>query len=205
MSVTLQASFQSLPAAGGGPAGLSLRARVENLGDADILVLDRLWDLGGGKKILDAEHVYRFERDGSLRLLLGPAPLPRRGSALYRNVPMGTRVPARAALDREIFIPAPIKEYSVYFPESDPEAYAAKSVGKVHLLVGYLVAKPDLSTRAAAVDPDAVEIDNPVLAMAGMKLLVASGEVGPFEVQRRTDTFDRVLLPGEAPEPLMLA
>jgi hypothetical protein len=199
MSVTLQATFQLTAA-----RALSIRARLENAGAADILVLDRLWVLEGGQKAIDPEHVYRFERDGSLRLLLGAAPLPRMKSALYRNVPMGTRVPAKAALDREILVPAPLQEYSVYFPVTDPARVETKTVSTVHLVVEYLVVTPELVTRASAMDAAAVEIDNPVFALAGAVRLVQTGTVGPLEVARRTDEFDRMLLPGEKPEPLRL-
>ena len=201
MSVTLQASFQITAT-----KGLSIHARIENAGAVDILVLDRLWTLdASSQRALDGEHIYRFERDGSLRLLLGPAPLPRLKTVTYRNVPMATRVRARAALDRDITLVAPIKEYSVYFPEIAPENYEPKIVGTVHLVIDYLVARPELVTRASSLDPAAVEIDNPVLALVGAQRLVHSGPVSGLEVLRRTDEFDRMTLPGEAPEPLKLA
>src|SRR4051812_48036030 len=111
MSVTFKASFQITPG-----KGLAIQARIENAGAADILVLDRLWKLDKeSQRVLDPELAYRFERDGSLRVLLGPAPLPRRKTITYRNVPMATRVPANSALDREIVLAPPIREYSVYF------------------------------------------------------------------------------------------
>lgn len=200
MSVTLKASFQLTPA-----RGLSIRARIENAGATDILVLDRLWKLdASSKKALDAEHVYRFERDGSLRLLLGAAPLPRLKSVLYRNVPMATRVPARSALDRDITIMAPLTEYSVYFPGTDPTHRETKSDTTVHLIVDYLVADAKLVTHPSPLDATAVEIENPVLAMAGAVRLLQSGQMTTFEVLRRTDEFDRVALPGEPQEPLKL-
>jgi len=200
MSVTLKASFQLTPA-----RGLSIRARIENAGLTDILVLDRLWKLdASSKRALDGEHVYRFERDGSLRLLLGPAPLPRLKSALYRNVPMATRVPARSALDRDLTIVAPLTEYSVYFPETDPRHHETKSDGTVHLIIDYLMADAKLVTHPSPLDANAVEIENPVLALAGSVRLVQSGTVSAFEVIRRTDEFDRLALPGEAQEPLKL-
>jgi hypothetical protein len=200
MSVTLKASFQLT-----GDKALAIQLRLENAGAADILVLDRLWRLQGGKKVLDGEHVYRFERGGSLRVLLGPAPLPRLKSALYRNVPLATRVPANAALEREIRLAAKLKEYSVYFPELDPQHDEKATVSTVHLVVDYLVDRPELVKHASALDPAAIEIENPVFALAEAKRLVQSGPVSPIEVARRTDEFDRLALPGEAPEPLKLA
>jgi hypothetical protein len=206
MSVTLKASFGVTPG-----KGLSIQSRIENAGAVDILVLDRLWKLEDNRKALDDEHTYRFERDGSLRVLLGPAPLPRMKSALYRNVPMATRVPAGGSIDHEIVLAPPIKEHSPYFPEVDPAAYAPTPVGAVHLVVDYLPiehveGRPDLVIRPSAVDPTALEIDNPVLALAAAKRLVESAPLPTLlEVLRRTDELDRLDLPGEAPEPLKLA
>lgn len=200
MSVTLKATFQITPS-----RELAIRARIENAGAADILVLDRLWKLdAASKRALDPELAYRFERDGSLRILLGAAPLPRLKSALYRNVPMATRVPAGKALEREITLVAPLQEYSVYFPERDPRSYAPRTDTRVHLVIDYLVARPDLVIHPSPLDPSALEIDNPVLALAGAERLIHSDTVEPVEVMRRTDEFDRLTLPGEAPEPLAL-
>jgi hypothetical protein len=201
MSVTLKATFQVTPS-----RELSIRARIENAGADDILVLDRLWKLDkANKRALDPELAYRFERDGSLRVLLGAAPLPRLKSALYRNVPMATRVPAGKALEREITLVAPLKEYSVYFPEIDPRSYETRTDTRVFLVVDYLVARPDLVIHPSPLDPSALEIDNPVLALAGAERLIHADAIDAIEVLRRTDELDRLTLPGEAPEPLQLA
>ncbi len=201
MSVTLKATFQVTPS-----RELSIRARIENAGADDILVLDRLWKLDkANKRALDPQLAYRFERDGSLRVLLGAAPLPRLKSALYRNVPMATRVPAGKVLEREITLVAPLKEYSVYFPEIDPRSYETRTDTRVFLVVDYLVARPDLVIHPSPLDPSALEIDNPVLALAGAERLIHADTIDAIEVLRRTDELDRLTLPGEAPEPLQLA
>jgi hypothetical protein len=201
MSVTLKASFQITP-----QKGLAIRARIENAGTADILVLDRLWKLDkASKPMLDPALAYLFERDGSLRVLLGAAPLPRLKHALYRNVPMATRVPAGKALEREITLAPPLKEYSVYFPEVDPPSHETKIDTLAYLVVEYLVATPDLVVTPSPLDPTALQIENPVLALTAAARLIHSDTIEPVEVVRRTDEFDRLTLPGEAPEPLKLA
>ncbi len=200
MSVTLKASFQVTP-----QKGLLIRARIENADAADILVLDRLWKQDkANHPQLDPELAYRFERDGSLRVLLGAAPLPRLKHALYRNVPWATRVPAGKALEREVTLAPPLKEYSIYFPEESPQSYEPKTVALVYLLVDYLVVTPDLVITPSPVDATALRIEEPVLALTRAVRLIHSDAVEPVEVLRRTDEFDRLELPGEDPEPLQL-
>jgi len=201
MSVTLKASFQITA-----DKGLAIQARIENAGSDDILVLDRLWRLDrANQRTLDPELAYRFERDGSLRVLFGAAPLPRLKTVTYRNVPMATRVPAGKALEREISLAGPLREYSVYFPEIDPQSYEPKTATLIYLVLDYLVARPDLVLHPSPLDATALEIENPVLALAGAARLSHSEQIPGFEVLRRTDEFDRLTLPNEAPEPLKLA
>src|SRR5262249_2439437 len=115
------------------------------------------------------------------------------------------------SVDHEIVLVPPIKEHSPYFPEIDPNAYAPTPVGAVHLVVDYLViehveGRPDLVLRPSTVDPSALEIDNPVLALPSAQRLVESARLPPVrEVLRRTDELDRLTLRGEAEEPLQLS
>lgn len=200
MSVSLKASLQITPA-----GGLAVRARIENASAADILVLDRLWKLEKGNKSLDLELAYRFERDGVLRILLGAAPLPRGKSVTYRNVPLATLVPAGRALERELVLAPPIKEYSIYFPEVDPERYEVKKAKSTCLVIDYVPVKPELSFRPSAADATAHEIANPVVALSSAERLIHREDTDGLEVKRRTDQLDRLALPGEAQEPLILS
>jgi hypothetical protein len=201
MTVSLKASMQLTPT-----GGLAIRARIENASAADILVLDRLWKLDkSNQKALDLELAYRFEREGSLRVLLGAAPLPRAKNVTYRNVPWATRVPAGRALERELILAPPIKEYSIYFPEVDPERYETKAITAAHLIIDYLAVTDKLTLRPSSADPSAVEIDNPVFALAAAERLVYREAVEGLAVKRRTDTFDRLVLAGESQEPMVMA
>lgn len=201
MSVTLKASIHVTP-----QRGLAIQLRIENATQTDILVLDRLWTLDkANQPALDPHLAYRFERDGSLRVLLGAAPLPRLKHALYRNVPLATLVPAGKALDREIVLAPPLREYSIYFPEVDPEAYEGKAATTAVLIVEYVNVTPAIIVTPSPVDRSALRIESPVLALAGAATLIHGEAIEPVEVLRRTDELDRVTLPGEAPEPLKLA
>ena len=107
--------------------------------------------------------------------------------------------------NREITLVGPLREYSICFPEIDPQSHEPKTDTLVYLVVDYLVANPDLVLRPSPLDATALTIDNPVLALAGAARLIHSEVVEVFEVLRRTDEFDRLTLPDEAPEPLRLA
>jgi len=182
--------------------GLVIRAEVKNTGAADIFVLAYPWALDkSSQKAVDAEGIYRFERDKDLRLLLGAAPLPRRASVLFRLVPHAARVKPGATLAIERAVPLPIKEYSPYFPEEDDKAYREEHVERAHLMVQIIPDKPGLVVRPSGIYPAAVEIESPVAALADAKLLVSEAPAA-LAVMRRTDAFDRVVLPGEAQEPL---
>jgi hypothetical protein len=181
---------------------LSIDLRVTNLAGVDVYVLDRMWRLDAASRVVvDAQPFYRFVRDGSLRFLLGAAPLPRRHSVLFRNVPHATLLTPRSSRQRTIKIKEPIKEYSPYFQDAEAKDLSAERVGRVFFLVQYLVADPALKLRSAPEDPDAVDVENPVAALAQAKLLISDARVD-LDVLRRTDKFDRITLPGERPEPL---
>lgn len=201
MSVSLHASMQITPA-----GGLAVRARIENATATDILVLDRLWKLDkSNQKALDLELCYRFERDDSLRVLLGAAPLPRLKNVTYRNVPWATMVPAGRALERELILAPPIKEYSLYFPEVDPERWEDKKVTAAQLIIEFVGVRPDLKVRPAPADASALELESPIHALATAERLIHREQLEGLAVRRRTDHLDRVALPGERPEPLPLS
>lgn len=181
---------------------LSIHYTLTSRSNADLWVLDRLWKLSSNATSADPEAVYRFERDGKLRLLLGAAPLPRRSTVTFRVVPYARRLPAQGTLEGDLTVSLPVPEYSVYFtsPRGDEHpSYESKHVERVALLVQYIVAGPDIRTEEVKSFPGALKV--PASALVDARMATAELPLS-LDVQRRTDTFDRVTLPGEAPETL---
>jgi hypothetical protein len=190
--LSLTWSFQ--PVAG---KGRSLHYRLENLAKADVYVFDRLWRLDKASKYtIDPEPIYRFVRDGSLRLFFG-APPSRRPST-YRNVPHATRLLPGGTHERTILLTEPITEYNSYFPPPEAKDLQSVRVTRVVLILEYVVATPGLDVSPAPEDPGAFNLRNsgPILK------LTSEAPTAGFDVLRRTDRFDRIALPGEPQEPL---
>lgn len=187
-----------------GDGELTARIRIQNAGTDDILVLDRLWILEQSKQLApDPRGIYRFERGGILRLLLGAAPLPRLAFATYRNVPHVTVVAPGASHEREIRIPLPVEEHSPYVEPAPREAPQPVTADRVDVLVHFLMASPELKLTPSPLSAAAMVIQNPVAALAQAKLLHAPMQLAGIPALRRKD-IERVTLPGEAPEPLPL-
>ncbi len=195
---TLSASIER------GEGEITARIRIQNAGTDDIYVLDRLWTLDKSRQLAaDPKEIYRFERGGILRLLLGAAPLPRLAFATYRNVPHVTVVVPGASHEREIRIPLPVEEHSPYVEPVPREAPVPVTAERVDVLVHFLMASPELKLTPSPLPGMAMVIQNPVAALEHVKLLHAQVPLAGIPVLRRKD-IERVTLPGEAPEPLPL-
>ena len=174
---------------------LSIHYEIANHEAQDVYVLNRPSTSQGG---LDSEKIYRFERDGALRLLVGVAPLPRRKSAFYRNVPFATRIAPNGRLKDSITVNVPVSEYSPYFSSGGPDE--VKQVDRVQLLVDYFLADSGIPVKALPDMPGLFKASG--ASRRFVKMLVSKKHSpSPIEVKRRTDDFDRIDLPGEAPEP----
>jgi hypothetical protein len=174
---------------------LSIHYEIVNHEAQDAYVLNRPSTSQGG---LDSEKVYRFERDGTLRLLLGVAPLPRRKSVLYRNVPFATRIAPNGTLKDTVALNMPVSEYSPYFAMGGSDEI--KHVDRVVLLVDYFLAEAGIPVKAVPDMPGLFKATGASRRFVKM-LLSEKRSPSPIEVKRRTDEFDRIDLPGEAPEP----
>lgn len=186
--------------------------QIENGGTSTVFIYDRLWDLNQGKHVPDAEPCYRFERNGALRLLFGAAPLPRKYTTTYRNVPHTTMLSPGESKKHTLVLVSPVHEHSPYFvpPHKDPKALTAdgkpkniveKTVQALEIGVQVLPDRPELKRRKA-VDDQAVDFEQPVALLQLTKLLRAKVAVEGLVVNRRTDYFERLVWPGEAPEPM---
>jgi hypothetical protein len=199
-NVTLRCSFNV-------EAGktLKVQARIENVGPAGVYVFNRLWDMDSSSRPAeDAQKMYRFIRDSELRLLLGPAPLPRLMTAAYKNIPYATLINSQGALDVEQSFPLPVEEYSVYFPPTAASHPAPVKITRVALVAVWVDARIAPETSPAPFDAAAVKIEVPGVLDHAQTAICRSSSIS-FEGLRRTDEFDRLNMPGEASERLQLA
>jgi hypothetical protein len=174
---------------------LTIHYEIANHEAQDVYVLNRPSTSQGG---LDPEKIYRFERDGGLRLLLGVAPLPRRKTVLFSNTPLATRIATNGTLKDTVAIDVPVAEYSPYF--SKDGAHEIKQVDRVLLLVDYFLADSGIPVKAVPDLPGLFKASG--ASRRFVKMLVSEKRSpSPIEVKRRTDELDRIDLPGEAPEP----
>ena len=183
-------------------AGMTVHYELKNLATTDLYVLDRLWQMGApGPTKIDPDMVYRFERSGSLRLLLGEAPLPH-SSATFSNTPHATLLPPGGVRRHTLAVMAPIKEHTAYFNCADPSGQESRSVDRINLMVQYVLGGPGFKAHEAQEDPTAIDIDENAGVMAKAKMLVSELPCPGLQVLRcKDDNFTRATLPGEAPEP----
>lgn len=174
-----------------GDGSLTIHIRLANAGNTPLLVFDKLWNLDGGSKLVpDAQALYRFVHDGTLRLLLGVAPPPSDKTVAYRNVPYVTRVPAHGTLEYDLVIAAPVREHSPYFPPPDDGVFASEAVTGVELFVQYLPETPHIKLIASPVLPGAFSLATPGV-WDGAPVLCSGAASLAIPVLRRTDTFAR--------------
>jgi hypothetical protein len=196
IAVTLECSFQVV-----GKQQFRVHARIVNAGNKDIYVFDRIWKQNRSGKIdPDPERFYRYERDGELRLLLGAAPMPRFKTVTYQNIPFATLVKAGSILELDETMSMPVKEYSVYFPETSQSGFKPAKVNRILLIVQFVESQPAFRTSPCPFDAVAVKFSTPGVLDFVKTLIGHSGSV-QLEMSRRTDEFDRLALEGEIPEP----
>jgi hypothetical protein len=184
---------------------LKIRTRLENSGSEGIYVFNRLWHLDTSSRPADdPEKMYRFIRESELRLLLGPAPLPRLKTVAYRNIPYATLIKPHGTLEVEQSLRLPAQEYSVYFPSAPGTSPTPVTISRVAMFVVWVESREARETSPSPFDPNAVKIEVPGILdhaqTVGCRVTSAT-----FEGLRRTDEFDRLTLPGEPGEPLRLA
>ncbi len=183
---------------------LKLSARLTNSSPADIYVFNRLWDLGPGNVPQPDPHkAYRFIRDSELRLLFGAAPLPRLKTTTYKNIPYATLVKSQSSLNVEESFSLPLEEYSVYFTGDSKSNVKPVTVSNIVLLVQFVSAQTDYEKTASPFDPEAVKLEVPGILDQARIARCRFNSVH-IDALRRTDAFDRLTLPGEQPEPLVL-
>jgi hypothetical protein len=164
----------------------SLHYRIDNRAKTDAYVFDRLWRLDNGSSfVVDPEGVYRFVGGASLLFLLGRAPF--RHPSLYRNVPHATHVLPGRSYERTVLVAEPVTEYNSYYLAPDPKDLESVHVGRIVLMVEYVMASTGLDVSPAPEDPTAFNLRN-----AGPIEKMTSESTASLDVLRRTDDFDRI-------------
>lgn len=174
---------------------LELRYSVTNHLPEAILVFDKLRERQ--EDALDPEQIYRYVVGSTLRLLLGPAPLPHGRSVFSRNVPHVTRVDAYKDLTSTIKLALPLKEYSAYFAGHDANSVQVE-VREVELLVSYVRAT-GIEVAPTSVGPDVLRLSSPG-AWSAAQTLRSNVVSLPLEVLvTRVGHFSRPTLPNDPP------
>ncbi len=189
--ITLAASFIQKK-----EGSLIIHAKISNQGGHAIYLFNRLWTLDSSSKLIrDTQSVYRFIDDESLHIFFGIAPLPNFKTVFYQNIPYVTLVKSKSAVEFQVSIPIPVKEYNVYFAEEADSNFECLPLSAVDLMVQYLEADPSIKTQASLVDAEALEILTPINTDM-VKTLRSPKMVFPVDVLRRTDDFSRPASPG---------
>jgi hypothetical protein len=180
------------------PRRLVVDIVARNRGKKDLFVLHRLWSYTGGGKRWDEEGAYRFVDKGSLRLLFGPAPLPLDIMVEDYQWPLATRLAPDHELPVQVSLRAPIQEYTTFLPLPQPPlptqdqcTFAPVRVGKIVVIVQYIVSGPSVEARPSDLDPSAWMMSGALLSA------YAEVAVPTFEVMRCNEPIQREALPGE--------
>lgn len=161
---------------------------------------DRLWDYAkGGARIPDPFGVYRFVREGSLRLVFAQAPWPPNISPRTVYQPLYSRVKAGETHRREISIEVPVDEYSSLARDLS-EPTVVEEVSRVVLVLAY---RARSSMSADPQPPPKESAEEAGYIVTDPKLITSAVEIDRLKVKRRTGYMARFALPGEpGPGPL---
>lgn len=120
----------------------------------DIYVLDALPELdatsGEVRVNLNTAVIARGE-DGFAHILRGIAPLPRDRTVSVRIIPLATKLPQGATLERRLTINEPLHETGPYHPDLPVDKYRLREIRGVILTAHYLAASVE-GFGAAPVD-----------------------------------------------------
>jgi hypothetical protein len=162
----------------------------------ELYIADRLWDNDAKyHRIPDPHGVYRFVRDGSLRLVFGPAPYPPNVKLGIYYTPLYSRVRAGETRRASVHIKLPVDEYSILARDVNAPT-VVEEVSRVIFVLGYKVGGNPAPPSGAKSDADGYVVYGP-------KFIVDEKRVDRLPVKRRTGYMARFALPGEpGPEPI---
>lgn len=119
---------------------------LTNTGHGDIYVLDALPEMdpetGKARVNLDSAVVTRGEDDFA-HILRGIAPLPKDRTVSVRIIPLATKLPAGATLERRLTVDIPLHETGPYHPDLPIGKYRQRDIRGVILTAQYLAASAE--------------------------------------------------------------
>jgi hypothetical protein len=174
---------------------LKLEYQVEAF--EELYIADRLWDFGdANERVPDPFGVYRFVRNGSLRLVFAQAPYPPNVMPRITYQPLYSRIRAGKTRQRSVLIRMPVDEYSSLARDiSSPTVI--EEVSRVFFVLSYRLR----STMAEDPAPPPFETaEDAGYIVHGPEQIISALEVDKLPVKRRTGYIARFALPGE-PKP----
>jgi hypothetical protein len=168
----------------------------------ELYISDRLWNSDPvSYRVPDPFGVYRFVRDGSLRLVFAQAPKP--PNVMFGNTypPLYSRVLAGETRRQTVRIKLPVDEYSALGLARDVNApTVVEQVSRVYFVLGVSLR----STMGGAPAPPMRESgEKDGYVVNGSKNIVLAMDVDKLPVKRRTGYMARFPLPGEpGPDPM---
>jgi hypothetical protein len=182
------------PAVGQGDPTLDLEYKVKAL--EELYVSDRLWtDSADRYRFPDPFGVYRFVRDGSLRLVFAQAPAPPNIRVADPYRPLYSRILAGETRTQTVRIKLPVLEYSILARNVHAEA-ALEEVSRVFFVLGYW---PRSAMDRAPAPPMHETAEEAGYVVYGQRLMISSAYTDRIPVERRTVYMARFSLPGEPP------
>ncbi|HKU38568.1 MAG TPA: hypothetical protein VJR89_10490 [Polyangiales bacterium] len=166
-------------------AQLDVHYTLHNGDKSPILIFNRM-HAGGSPRAVDGQQTYRFVSGDVLRLLLGPAPLPK-ASVTVKNLPEVTRIEPYASFQAEVRTPLPATEYNIYFDTDNPDEQVAAQVHEVELCAMYVDAT-GIETIPSTIHPGGLRTVSPI----GKPQTVCSDPIAlTLDVVRQTGEFAR--------------
>jgi hypothetical protein len=174
--------------------GLQLQYRVSNQLPVPIYVFNKLWKRAN--HVLDSEQIYRYLVGSTLRLLLGPAPVPLGLNVRVRNIPWVTKIEAHQVFEAALSLPVPSKEYSAYF-DAGQASYVSAKARQVELFVSYRRGGNGLETAPVPEAPGTLQITSPAPG-SGAELLRSGPTALPIDVLvTHSQDFERLEMPDD--------
>lgn len=120
---------------------LTFPYRLENLGAADLYVMDAIPVPGTSGEAAADDQAVVIILDSGGDALLGkfPAPLPTDRRVAIPVIPLARRLAPGETLERDLSVPLPLAEISPYFPELTLRQYEPVDLAAVVFSIGYWI------------------------------------------------------------------
>jgi hypothetical protein len=177
-------------------SGHDLSFEYEIHASEEVYVGDRLWlHDDEGRPRHDPMGVYRFVRDGSLRLVFAQAPYASNVLPHFIFEPFYSRIRAGETRRKQIRIASPVTEYSSLAQNIEAPS-VLEEVSRVHFVLSYRLRSSMARDPAPPLGEKAEDVG---YIVNDPSLVLLSRDVAPLLVRRRTGYVARFALPGEPP------